>query len=240
MPLSFIRTAVPASALVVVLALGASACASDDAPTVTPASSGGPTTSASVTTLPGEPIDFGPAQGDVVAVVGVEHDSGLDVLSLPGSQGDVVATLDPLADDLTAQGEARQVDGSIWYLVAVGGVSGWVDSAFVQYLDGVDDVTSFVIADAGSTPKAEGMPDLGRVVAERLASTDPPSRITMAATASSGSVGEVVYDVVGLGDDSLGGLRLHVFGTPDDDGFVLKSVEQTFLCLRGVTDGVCL
>ena len=54
-------------------------------------------------------------------------------------------------------------------------------------------------------------------------------------------------DVIGLGDDSIKGERLHVFATVvyDDAGRVvvsydLKSVEATLLCGRGVSDGLCL
>lgn len=55
-----------------------------------------------------------------------------------------------------------------------------------------------------------------------------------------GDLGEVTWEVLGLADDSVWGLRLHVFGTPVPDGFSLKSVEQTDLCLRGGSpDGFC-
>ena len=58
-----------------------------------------------------------------------------------------------------------------------------------------------------------------------------------------GDLGEVTYDVIGLGDDSIGGWRLHVFGTPSasGEGFLLKTLEATTLCTRGVTtDGLCI
>lgn len=230
------------SVLVVGLALGTSACASDSEPSDAAASSGTPAAaaSASATALPGEPFDIGPGEGDVVAVVGVSYDDVLNVHSAPGPDEDIVATLEPLADDVLALGEGRLLEDSIWYRVSVNGTTGWVNSSFVQYLGQVDDVTSSVIAEAGSTPQEATMQDLGLVVAEQFASTDPPSRITMTTDASVGDLGEVTYDVVGLGDDSIGGLRLHVFGTPDGSSFVLKSVEQTLLCQRGVTDDVCV
>ena len=86
------------------------------------------------------------------------------------------------------------------------------------------------------------MTDLGRVVAEALASDEPPSRIVMTVSPTVGDLGEVTYDVVGLGDDALRGFRLHVFGTPSEsgEGFVLRSVEQTLLCGRGVNAGLCV
>lgn len=224
-----------------VLALTA-ACGTDQDPTGTPTPSGEPTATVSATTpaLPGEPIDIGPSEADVVAVVGVRHDDVLHLRAAPGPDEDSLATLDPLADDLVAQGQSRKLEDSVWYLVSVDGRAGWVNGSYVQYLGGVDDVTSMVIDQIGSTPRAATMQELGRIVAEQRASIEPASRITMTVPASLGSLGEVTYDVVGLGDDSIGGFRLHVFGTPDEDDFVLESVEQTVLCWRGVSDGLCV
>jgi hypothetical protein len=222
-----------------ILALTA-ACGSDQDPAGTPTPSGEPTVTASSPVLPGEPIDIGPSEGDVVAVVGVGHDDVLHVRAAPGPEQDSLAALDPLADDLVAEGQSRLLEDSIWYLVSVDEVEGWVNSSYVQYLGGVDDATSLVVDRTGSIPRAATMPQLGLIVAEQFASTEPPSRVTMTVPASLGSLGEVTYDVVGLGDDSIGGFRLHVFGTPDGNGFVLKSVERTVLCLRGVSDGLCV
>ncbi|NNC44231.1 MAG: hypothetical protein HKO03_13440 [Acidimicrobiia bacterium] len=58
-----------------------------------------------------------------------------------------------------------------------------------------------------------------------------------------GDLGEVTYDVVGIGDDSVLGERLHIFGQPtgDGSGFSLMAVESQVLCGRGVTDqGLCI
>ena len=86
------------------------------------------------------------------------------------------------------------------------------------------------------------MLDLGLIVAESQASVEPASRIRVARPPSVRDLGDVTYDVIGLGDDALFGLRLRVFGTPDESGesFTLKTVESTALCGRGVTaDGLC-
>ena len=84
------------------------------------------------------------------------------------------------------------------------------------------------------------MEELGMIVAEANASTDPPSRIRMSAAPTIGNLGEVTYDVVGLGDDALFGVRLRVFGTPEEAAFSLKSVERTLLCGRGLSpEGLC-
>ena len=56
-----------------------------------------------------------------------------------------------------------------------------------------------------------------------------------------GDLGEVTYDVIGFPDDSVTGVRLHVFGEPSGNGFVLRTVESTTLCARGATGGrLCL
>ena len=211
-------------------------------PTTTAPATSTTTTPSPSTTLPGGPIDFGPAAGDVIAVVGVAYDDVLNVREAPGTDQRIVAMLDPLENEVVATGSARELARSIWYEVDAGGTRGWLSAAFVAYLGDVTDVTAAVIAQFSETPAAVTMGDLGVKVAEALASDDPGSRITMSVLPSVGDLGEVIYDVIGLGDDALFGLRLYVFGTPHDsgDGFVLKSVEQTVLCGRGVSDGLCV
>ncbi|HZK48399.1 MAG TPA: hypothetical protein VFD74_02205, partial [Thermoleophilia bacterium] len=138
----------------------------------------------------------------------------------------------------------RQLPDSIWYEVQMGGITGWVSSAFVAYSGAVDDITAQVIQNLGGTaPSAETMVDLGLIVAEAMASDDPPSRIVVTVAPHVGDLGEITYDGIGLGDDALRGYRLHVFGQPDEsgEGFSLKSVESTLLCARGVTaDGLAI
>ena len=106
----------------------------------------------------------------------------------------------------------------------------------------------------GGVPTAASMLELGGIVAAATASVDDPvSRVTVTvAPSEGGDLGEVTYDVVGLPDDSVVGVRLHVFGTPTDadlprsaflqtSAFTLKTVESTSLCGRGVTpDGLCV
>lgn len=205
------------------------------------------TTAATTTTsdddLPGEPIDFGPGAGEELGVVGVAHDDVLNVRSAPGTDSEVVEELEPTATGLIATGRARSLPQSIWFEVEVEGVTGWVSSAFVGYLGLTDDATAEVIETLGDTPGAETMLDLGLIVAEVMSSDEPPSRIVMSVAPTVGDLGEVTYDVVGLGDDALGGVRLHIFGDPAEggEGFVLSNVERTFICSRGVTDdGFCL
>jgi hypothetical protein len=80
------------------------------------------------------------------------------------------------------------------------------------------------------------------VVAGTLVVDGPPSGITMSVAPTVGDLGEVTFDVIGIQDDAVRGFRVHVFATPDEggEGFVLKSVEQTLLCGRGVSGGLCV
>ena len=212
-------------------------------PTTTTTTEPPPTTTTepppTTTTRPGEPIDFFPQAGDVLGVIGVQFDDVLNVRDVPA--GEIIATLDPLADDAVATGNARQLPNSIWVELTVGASTGWASYAFLAFLDAVTDETAFVVAELGGIPGAETMLDLGRLVAELYASEEPPSDIVVSSAPTVGDLGEVMYDVVGLGDDAVRGLRLHVFGAPDEsgEGFSLNSVEVTALCGRGVTGGLC-
>ncbi len=100
-------------------------------------------------------------------------------------------------------------------------------------------MTAQVVDSLGGTPSAETMLELGALVAEARASDEPPSRIRMTVPPKVGDLGEVTYDVVGLGDDALFGERLHIFGRPTEggEGFALQSVERTLLCARGLSAG---
>mgnify|MGYP001546109058 CR=1 FL=1 len=194
------------------------------------------------TSLPGEPIDIGPRAGDTLAVVGVAHDDVLNVRIAPGTDQPVVQELDPLSDDVVALGKARALPASIRLEVAAVGGSGWASSSFLAYLGGTTDETAAIAETLGETPAAETMLDLGLMVAEALASDEPPSRIVLSVAPTVGDLGEVTYDVIGIGDDAVRGFRLHVFCYPDagGEGFVLVSVEQTVLCGRGLAGELCI
>ncbi len=192
------------------------------------------------TTLPGEPIDAFAGAGAVLAVVGVADDDALNVRALPGTDQDVVATAGPTADDLVATGRARSLPNSIWYEVTVDGTTGWVSTRFVAFVGGTDDATAEYLADH-SAPGAETMTDLGLIVAEDFASEDPPSSVVQSVAPTVGDLGEVTYDVIGLGDDALAGFRLHIFATEDENGetFTLRTIERTTFCTRGLSGELC-
>ncbi len=233
-------------AIVLVAAVAFAACggedddeAGSDDPSSTSSSSTTSNSSSSSTeptapaVLPGEPTDFGPQAAGIVAVVGVAFDDELNVRSAPGVSNAVVATLAPIAT-ADATGNNRLLDTSIWYEIDTDGTTGWANSAFLLGLGSTDDITSRLISQLGSRPRAETTLDLGRIVADSQASTDLESDIIVVVAPTVADLGEVTYDVIGLADDSVGGVRLHVFGQPESsgEGFSLKSVEATSLCSR--------
>ena len=91
------------------------------------------------------------------------------------------------------------------------------------------------------------MLELGAIVADIGANVlgDPTtSTVLMTVAPSLGDdLAQVTFDVLGLGDDSVWGVRLHILGAPSESGqeFALESVEATDLCLRGGSpDGPCI
>lgn len=198
------------------------------------------TTTTGVSELPGEPIDFGPAAGDTLAVIGVAHDDVLNLRAGPGADQDIVGEIPPTYDELTAVGQTRELPGSFWIGVDYQGTEGWVNLRYIGYTGDTTDATQTVIDDFGEVPGAETMLDLGFIVAESFASEEPVSEIVLVVAPTVGDLGEITYDVIGLGDDAVRGVRVHVFGEPIVEAFTLDSVEVTTLCGRGVDAGACV
>ena len=194
--------------------------------------------------LPGERVDIYPYEGAALGVVGVEADDTLNVRRGPGVDFDVVAELDPLDTGLVATGHNRSIDNrSFWVEVEVDGRTGWANVSFLSHLGRTDDITSQIAPSPGELPRAETMLQLGKEIAHDAAADAPRPRIVVVDGPTVGDLGEITVDVLGLADDALGGVRLHVFATPDDSGesFTLKTVEQTVLCTRGVAEeGACV
>ncbi len=190
--------------------------------------------------LPGEPFDGFTSDGDVLSAVGVAYDDVLNIRAVPGTNADIVATAEPTADDLVATGQARSLPESIWYEVTVGGATGWVSSRFVAFGGATDDATAEFLA-GGPPIEAETMVDLAQPIINFYASDDPPSNVVQSVEASVDDLGEITYDVIGIGDDAVAGYRLHIFAMPTASGesFVLDSIERTFFCSRGVSGEFC-
>lgn len=217
------------------------------------------TTSAtpSTTTLPGEPFDplYAPA-GAVLGAVAIPYDAMLTLHALPGAGQPVVASLPPLATGIVSTGRAQSLgvrDG--WLEVTAAGATGWAPLLNLFHIGGTTDATSRIVTLLGGTPTAPTMLELGRTVADAIASTDPEvtSRVVVVVAPTDGPTGEVTYDVVDFPDDSVAGARLRVTGRQVPAGdlpgtafasvmvYELVSVESTALCYRGATtDGLCI
>ena len=248
-----------------------------EAPTTTEAPATPPPTTdpAPVATvpLPGEPSDFGPADGAALVVVGVDHDDVLNVRDVPAGEviatlgllspyvglleireapsGKILATPDSWADAIVATGSTRALPTTAWHEIRVAGLTGWSSAAYLAQLGITDDATARIIEILGERPVADTMLGLGLIVAETMASDEPPSRIVVSvAPIVFEALGEMTVDVVNIGDDSVLGFRLYVFADAGEDWmsedpgpFTLRSVERTVLCYtsRGVTeDGPCV
>jgi hypothetical protein len=207
-----------------------------EAATTTTASPGTTTT----TGLAGDPIDFGPAEGDVLMVIGVRHDDVLNLRAGPGTNQSIIDEIPPTFDDLVAEGNTRQLPSSFWIEVDYEDTVGWVSLSFIGYEGDTTDETSAVIDKLGERPVETTMTALGERIAGIYASDDEPeSDVVQVTPVSGGDLSEVTYDVVGLGDDAVRGVRVHVFAE-DSGGFSLRSVEVTALCGRGVdSDRAC-
>ena len=235
-----------------------SAPAESTTSTAAPTTTGGPTTTVATTTvaptttttteapeeLPGEAFDLMPQPGATLAVHGVAHDDVLNVRHIPGLTGDIIATLDPLANDVTFAGRARLLPNSIWWeITTAGGVTGWVSAAFTAAEGPTNDVTAFIVDQVGYV-SGDSIEAVGLEIAESVSEEEYVQRIVIAVPASEGDLAEITYDVVGLGDDAVSGQRLHIFLIDEEDNgtWTLRTVEATFMCHshRGTSpEGLC-
>jgi hypothetical protein len=224
------------------LASGSPGAAASTAPPLSVTTAGSPTLrTVPAQALPGEPFGSGPTAGQSLAVIGIAAGRTLAVRSLPGSGQPTLTTLAPVATGVVAAGRARLVGSTIWDEVTVRGVTGWAEAAHLAAPADTTDLTAEVVQRLGRRPVAETMLDLGTAVAQVYVSTEPPSTVTVSVSPSVGDLGEITVDVVGLGDDSVTAMRLHIFGTPGTESFTLKSVEGTPFCSRGVAaSGRCV
>ena len=185
-----------------------------------------------------------PARGEAVAVVGVAFDETIAVRAAARPRAPVVTELPALFDEAIGTGQGRTDATTGWWQILVGVDLGWVDASSMARLGATTDVTAEVVEALGATPAAPNMRALGRLVAQARLGDDAEEqvRVVLSGAPTVGDLGEVVYDIVGRADASVAGERLVVFATPadDGDGFVLRSVEATTFCARGVTaDGRC-
>lgn len=196
--------------------------------------------------LPGEPYEGILTAGTVFGVIGVTADDQLNVRARPGADQVIIDSLDPLATGLVHTGRARKLEPpvAIWYEVAVDSVVGWVHSRFVAPQSGTFDITSEVVDVVGRTPTGTTIEEIGAVVIEaRSRFADPKPTAIVVDGPTRGDLHEITYDLLGFGDDSVLGERLHLIaadGVQAGGPLELESVEVTYLCARGTGGGAGL
>ena len=185
--------------------------------------------------LPGEPYEFGPSAGAGLAVVGVAHDSALNVRDVPN--GEVIARLDnvmdgvrdpavyvrePDADDIiatvdlqrgiVATGNTRKMPTTIWHELRVGDLVGWASGTYLGPLGADRDATAEVVEALGGTPTADTLSELGLQVSALFASTgEVQSRTTISSRPGVfEALGDITLDVLGLPDDAVRGYRINI------------------------------
>ena len=185
--------------------------------------------------LPGEPFEFGPSAGAGLAVVGVAHDSALNLRDIPS--GEVIARLDNVMDGvrdpavyvrepdsdeiiatvdiqrgIVATGNTRQLPTTIWHELRVGDLLGWASATYLAPLGADRDATAEVVEALGEDPTADTLSDLGLQVSALFASTgEVQSQTTISSRPGVfEALGDVTLDVLGLPDDSTRGYRVNI------------------------------
>ncbi|MDE0652335.1 MAG: hypothetical protein OXI26_01620 [bacterium] len=191
--------------------------------------------------LPGEPFEYGPAEGTSLAVVGVPYEEVLTVHDVP--LGETIATLDASnpyeglvvreapSDDflasfdsetgaVVATGRTRRLPDTewpdtVWNEVRVAAMTGWARAAHLAPTGLTDDLTAQLMDVLGERPEASTLIELGNILGETIASEEPTSRVHIVTRPIVfEALGEVTVDVLNIGDDSLLGYRLHIFAIP--------------------------
>ena len=192
--------------------------------------------------LPGESYEFGPPAGAGLAVVGVAHDSALNVRDIPNGEviarldnvmdgvrdpavyarqadsDDIIATVD-LQSGIVATGNTRKLPTTIWHELRVGDLLGWASGSYLAPLGADRDATAEVVEALGGTPTADTLSDLGLQVSALFAST---GEVQSQTTVSSRpgvfeAVGDVTLDVLGLPDDAVRGYRINITADAGED-----------------------
>lgn len=210
-----------------------------------------PTTTTTAPDL-GGPIDFGPAEGQPLAVISVRYDDELNFRAGPGTGEDIVRRVAPLDDTvITAAGEAWAFERSVWWKVVIDGEEMWANQSFLGMLGATTSVFGDVEASL-DTLEYDSLQDLTDAIADARTIEEPAPDLEYVTEPLSFDSGDafVVVDFVGFLDDALRGERLRIeaeviVGDDADEvgvpiGVRLTGVESTSICARGVTEGLCL
>lgn len=189
--------------------------------------------------LPGTEFDLF-ATGAVLTVAGVPVDDVLNVRVGPGPEFQVITTLAPTSSgDAVATGRNRDVESGIWAEIEMGDIVGWAKTEFLMQAGAVIDDTANLFPTAQDHPSGPTPEVLARQVADAYASLEPDSTVTIIDGPRHGDLSTVTVDVLGLGDDSIGGYRVHIVLEQVQTGYRVRNVETTTLCARGFDGRRC-
>jgi hypothetical protein len=181
-----------------------------------------------VTTLPGSEVASSFDPGDRLGIIGAEQGSEPRLVTTPGGANDG-PVLEPTQSGLEAIGTALEVDGVVWERIRLSADEGYVPRAMLAFIGEPEDVTRLYEGVTAGTVE-----DLGAEIAAEIEAT---RQVLVAQPGPE----EVIYDVVGMEDDSVAGFRVRVVATAADTVHEPELVERTPLCSRGVTaEGLCL
>ena len=217
-------------ALALILVASCTGAANDTSTTTTTLSiTTSPTPTTTTVTLPGNEVPSVFEPGDVLGVIGVESEPSPRLLSFPGQTGEQVFEVNPVEDDFEALGRAWSIDDVAWEWLLVEGHEGYLPRSWLGFIGQPEDVTSQFAPLTSDSVVALGEEIAGEIEAANTVLVAQPSPL------------EVVYDVIGLGDDSIAGYRIRVSAREATGGFAPESVQRSPLCTRGLTaTGVCL
>ncbi len=231
---------------------------SEPLPTTTPENETTTTTVPETTTTAtppawGEPFDdmYGPAAGEEIFVIGVRHDDVLNVRAGPGTEHAIVTALHPWGS-ATATGENRILaSDAVWREVTTEGTTGWAHSAYLSRLGRweTDEWAMTQLGDA-SAPTILGLGEMVIDIYVRGPSEEdlpeecqPAVELTLAPRWGNDG-DELGYDVIGFCDDSVLGVRVHIFGSTTEAGdYYVVDIQARPMCWRGISvgsDGLCI
>lgn len=100
------------------------------------------------------------------------------------------------------------------------------------------------MAAIGGLPHGSTVRGIGdEVVSIRVGGSDPKPDVIVVAGPTAEDPFELAYDLIGYGDDSVLGERLHLFIRETGDmsrRFELQAIEVTYICARGPGGGAGL
>ncbi len=200
----------------------------------------------------GGPSEFGPAEGQPLAVISVRYDDELNFRAGPGTDEDIVRRVAPLDDTvITAAGEAWAFERSVWWKVTIDGEEMWANQRFLGMLGSTTNLFDLIAGEL-DTLEYDSLQDLTAAIADARSGEDPAPDFEYATEPLAFDSGDafVVVDFTGFLDDASNGERMRIeaeviVGDDADEvgvpiGVRLTDVEIVPFCSRGVFEGGCI